>query len=878
MKRGVIAKSSNHSPLFRKSFALTNAPVNRSPFFLAAVVTAMIVATLVPTLALADEPEPFHVKSFSSHTTDAAGDDYTVSGGHPFQNVTQFDFPSHPGTLGESPVEYLKDVAVDLPVGFFGNPAAVSRCPVGNIGQRPSETNCPLGSKVGNAKVNPVGGGFPLYSVKPDYGFPAQFMFNYINRKVPLYVTSLPRTESYGLTVGTRDATRYYSVLGPITTFCSYTTQVSGDECVAPSGSTAPFLSNPVDCSDADPIWRIAIDSWENPGLNLPNGLPDLGDPNWKTATTPASPVTECDAPQLASQFHPAIDVKPLQNGGPIQADQPSGLAVDLDFPQSNDPTDPDTTYDPSLPQAPEPKHITVKLPAGLAISPSSADGLGACSDLASDSAGDQVHYDTTQPVTCPDSSKIGSAVATSPLLATHDPVTDEVNGAEPIPGDVYLLEPHPGDLPIGGGSQEGKFRLLIQLENARYGVNFKLPGVAVADKQTGQLTTVFTDNPQLPSKHLTVTLKPGARAPLATPVTCGKFETTTDFVPWSTPGTPDANPTASFDVGSGPNGTGCVSAAAQRPFAPTMSAGAESSKAGAKTPFVLHLARADGEQELSSLEATLPKGLGAKFAGVPYCPDAVLDAAAGRSGTAELANPSCPASRIGAVTVGAGPGPNPYNTKGSAYLAGPYKGAPMSVAVITPAVAGPFDLGTVVVRNALYVNPVTAQGRVVSDSFPEPDQLQPAGDHRQADLHRRRGLKPLQRLPGLGLRQARLQARPQAEPQGRHQAQWLPGPESDPELPQGQLRQHRQGDRLIAPQRVPRPKPHQDDLHQGPVRRRHLPQRLDLRLRHRDHAAARRTARRPALPQELLQPAARPGRGPARPDRRRPGRPHRQP
>jgi hypothetical protein len=230
----------------------------------------------------------------------------------------------------------------------------------------------------------------------------------------------------------------------------------------------------------------------------------------------------------------------------------------------------------------------------------------------------------------------------------------------------------------------------------------------------------VFTQNPQLPASHITVNLKTGPRAPLATPVTCGNFTANSDIVPWSTPGTPDATPSAAFNVGSGPNGSACPASAAARPFAPTMSAGTESSAAGASSPFVLHIARNDGEQELSSLQATLPKGLAAKFTGIPYCPDAALAAAATRPGKAEQSNPSCPASRIGSVTVGAGPGTNPFNAQGTAHLAGPYKCAPLSVAVITPAVAGPFDLGTVVVRNALYIDPETAQGKVVSDPFPK--------------------------------------------------------------------------------------------------------------------------------------------------------------
>jgi hypothetical protein len=676
------------------------------------------------------DPVPFGAKSFTAATTDEAEADYPLAGGHPFRNRARFDL-----TLKDkgSSVEFLKDASVDPPLGFLGNPAATARCPVADIPALPevvAGSICPLGSKIGFATIE--GGLYaPIYNVKPDRGYPAQFVFDVANTtvKISLYVTSRPRTESYGLTVGATDANRVLAN-DIVTNFCGYGVQGVGGtnevplSCKDPAGFDAsPFLSNPVDCSDASPTWKLTLDSWEHIGARNPiTGLPDLSDPNWKTATTPASPVTECDNPALTAQFDPSIATRPLQpGGGAVQADQPSGLAVDFDFPQSNDPTDPaNTTFDASLPQAPEPKDIIVKLPAGLSVSPSSADGLGACSDQASDPAGDQVHYDNVKPVSCPDSSKIGTAVATSPLLALREPEEDaKVIGPEPIPGDVYLLAPHPGDLPTGGGEQGGKFRLLIVLENAERGINFKLPGIATADPQTGQLTATFTENPQLPASHITVSLKEGPRAPLATPVTCGSFTTASDLIPWSTPGTPEANPSASFDVGAGANGKPCPANAGARPFAPTMSAGTESSAAGQSSPLNLHIARNDGEGELSSLEATLPKGLAAKFVGIPYCSEMALAAAAARTGKAEQANPSCPASRIGSVTVGAGPGPNPFYAGGTAYLAGPYKGAPMSVAVITPAVAGPFDLGTVVSRNALYINPETAQGHVVSDPLP---------------------------------------------------------------------------------------------------------------------------------------------------------------
>ncbi len=684
----------------------------------------------------------YAVESFSSRTTDAAAANDTAAAGHPFQNQTAFEFSSHVSADGSSPHVFpeqeLKDAAVTLAPGFLGNPAAVPRCGLGDVEETEAASNCPPGSRVGTivlsvSGANPDPDGkavhnshVPVYNLPPEPGYPAQFGFKVVGIVTALSATLLPRSESYGLTIGSKNAPKVQVVYFDAT-FCSYGAEgpPESSSCKSPSGTAdAPFLSNPLDCSDPQPTWKLAADSWENASTLLPNGFPDLANPAWLTAEVIAPPVTGCDNPLLASQFDAtSIATKPLQpGGGPVQADQPTGLAVDLDFPQANDPTDLNQGIDNTLPQTPEPKDITVKLPAGLSVSPSSADGLGACSDLASNPEGDQVHYDDTKPVRCPDASKIGSVVATSPLLAAYDPIKyNEIVGPEPIPGDVYLLKPHPGDLPVGGGNQDGKFRLLIQLENAERGINIKLPGTAIADKATGQLTTTFEDNPQLPASHLTVSLKGGPYASLATPVTCGRFDTAAHLVPWGSPGVPDADKTASFSVGSGPNGSGCPLSPAARPFAPAMSAGTTSSAAGQSSPFVLRLNRNDGEQEFSSFDLITPPGISAKLAGVPYCPEIAIAAAASRSGAAEQASPSCPAaSQIGTLTAGSGPGPNPYQVSGKAFLAGPYKGAPLSFVFIAPATAGPFDLGNIVVRAAIFVDPVTAQMTVRSDPLPK--------------------------------------------------------------------------------------------------------------------------------------------------------------
>src|SRR6195256_2565543 len=577
-------------------------------------------------------PDLFNVEGFSAGITDEAGGDYTLAGGHPFEAATSFSFPSIPSANGPHPLEEVKSVFTELPPGFLGNVAAAQRCPFAKLeGFFPS---CPPASAVGIVTITtsvPVVS--PLYSVLPAPGYPAEFAFNFSGTIVVIYPQLRPRTGGYGINVVAPAAAR----VG----ITSIKVQLYGvpSERNGSGGPPIPLISNGVNCSEAEPTTRILVDSWDHPGAELPVGdfgKPDLSDPFWKSASFASPAVTGCDNPALTSQWHPSIAVKPVQQTAAIQADQPAGLQVALDFPQSNDPTDLSTVFDPSIPQAPELKDAHVTLPAGVSISPSAAAGLGGCSDEASDPAGDQVHYDNTQPASCPESSKIGTLVGTSPLLATRNSVSDAITGAEPLPGDLYVLKPHPGDLPPGG--QGGVFRVLLQVEAANDGVNVKVPGTVVADPSTGQLTATFTENPQLPVKHLDLTFKSGPRAPLATPITCGTFTTTTDMVPWSAPGTPDAHPSSSFQVTAGANGAACPSTPQERSFSPALSAGTESSSAGASAPFVLKLTRNDGEQELAGLNLTTTPGFSARLAGIPSCSEAAIAAASAKTGAQEQA------------------------------------------------------------------------------------------------------------------------------------------------------------------------------------------------------------------------------------------------
>ena len=204
-------------------------------------------------------------------------------------------------------------------------------------------------------------------------------------------------------------------------------------------------------------------------------------------------------------------------------------------------------------------------------------------------------------------------------------------------------------------------------------------------------------------------------------PSTCGTFTTTSNVVPWSSPETPDASPSSSFTISQGVDGSPCANTPAARPFNPTLSAGTQSTAAGQSSPFILRVARKDGEQEFSTVDVIAPKGFTASLKGVSYCGEAAISAAADKSGAAESATPSCPASsRIGSLTAAAGTGTNPFYSSGNAYLAGPYKGAPISAVLITPVVAGPFDLGTIVVRAALDIDPETTQVTIHSDPIPQ--------------------------------------------------------------------------------------------------------------------------------------------------------------
>jgi len=357
-------------------------------------------------------------------------------------------------------------------------------------------------------------------------------------------------------------------------------------------------------------------------------------------------------------------------------------------------------------------KDTTVVLPQGLVINPSVANGLAACDESQIGFLGtgfeapNPIHFNKA-PQACPAASKIGTVEVTTPLL------DHKVQGA------LYIAKPF--ENPFGSF-----MALYLVVEDEQTGIVAKLAGKVSPDPQTGQLTTTFDDNPQLPLEDIELSLFGGPKAALKTPLACGTYTTNTTLVPWSTPEGQTEHPSDAFQtsVAAGGNGA-CPASEAAAPVKTSFDAGTIAPAAGAYSPFVLKLTRPDGSQRIKQIDTALPKGLTGKLAGIPYCPESAIAQAKSREapgkGVLEQQSPSCPAaSEVGTVTVGAGAGVTPYYTSGKAYLAGPYEGAQLSFVIITPAVAGPFDLGAVVVRTPLYVNSETAQIHAVSDPIPQ--------------------------------------------------------------------------------------------------------------------------------------------------------------
>jgi hypothetical protein len=663
---------------------------------------------------------------------------YTQAGGHPPIAFDQYiirhkEEPSPFGILmplEEDPADtppyagrVLKTERVDLPPGFTENPQSSPQCSRADFKKEVAPGTfvpaCDPSTIVGRNETwlvvntagavpapSPPGGtlpkGFvispdpakgtrvPVYNLVPNEGEPARLGF---------VIAGTRLIELEGGVAWESDFHEYFTIHlpAPSAPFSSLKSRLiafgqSGDG----THITMPTTCfNPNEWPHLYSTW-FRGESWGEPNPTFPEGSTP-----WEAKLPPGVMPTGCDR----VPFDPAVGVDP----GTDAVDSPSAATVETTLPF--DPAKEGGEVRNEGKEGISQSHVRkaeLTLPTGMGLNPSGAQGLVACTD-AQFKKGVRT-YDNE----CPPESKIGTVEVESPPLA------------ETLKGNVYVGTQNSTDPESGE-----EFRVLLEAKSEHEGIDARLVGKVKANGKTGQLTAVLTDQltgqfagnlpdglPQVPFKSIRVHFD-GAKSVLTSPPICTAAGTS-HFQPWARPG--ENKPVSStVTLTKDPTGGDCPKTMAERKFAPTYKANPNSTKAGAYSPFHVLITKKDGEQELKVVDVTLPKGLTGKLAGIPYCPETAIDAPPWRTGADEKANPSCPAaSQIGTVTTETGTGPNPLELGGKVYLAGPYKDAAISLVTVTPAIAGPFDLGIVIVRVPLYVEPETAQIHAVSNVLPD--------------------------------------------------------------------------------------------------------------------------------------------------------------
>lgn len=676
---------------------------------------------------------------------------FVQAGGHPPIGFTQYTI-QHEETTGKvepagvtiptSPIveplddREIKTLRVDLPPGLTVNPQATPQCPLAAFefeteigGKMVHVPQCAKGTRVGTEQVTLVttvggvvpapsppfptgntlpkgavvppspatGTEVPVYNLEPKDGEPALFGFVVAGEEVVFLETDVSWESDFheAFTI------RLPEGEPPFTTLRSRLVnfgQEAGN--IEASEGNGTYITNPTTCFDPDewptlyPTWFRA-ESYGEPDPIFPGGSTPF-EARVESSSGTKFEQTGCDA----IPFAPTNDVAP----GTTMVDSPAPV-VDVTAMPFEVPKEGGNPLSQS-----HLRRAQVTLPLGMGLNPSGSNGLAACSD-AQFGKGQRVAGNS-----CPPASRIGTVEIETPPLPPGS-----------LKGDVYVGEQKSSD-PTSGE----EFRILVEARSPRYGIVVRLVGHTAANPVTGQLTVTFDEQeigplagklprglPQAPFESVTHHFD--AKPILTSPPTCSPADSTGEMEPWARPGEQVPVPVSTFTLSGDPGGGACPTTLAVRRFTPSYTAKSDSTKAGRYSPFRVHIGRNDGQQELKRVDVTLPKGLTGNLSGIPYCSASALDAAVHSSGRAEIASPSCPsASRIGTTSTTSGTGSNPVTLGGDAYLAGPYKGAPLSMAAITPAVSGPFDLGTVLVRVALNVDPETARINAVSDAIPD--------------------------------------------------------------------------------------------------------------------------------------------------------------
>ena len=664
---------------------------------------AAMVSMAVLALGMGASPAgaSFGLKQFDVKYVNADGSPAIQAGSHPFAMITTVDLNTHVNSESvEVPDQELKDLMIDQIVGLVGNPTATPRCSTSDFTTFKNgvkNSSCPDSTAVGMTEVWAggvlVGGGGhsevrPVYNVAPPPGVAVKLGFVVFSVPVTIEVevsheypyniravlVNIPQPVQFDSSKVEVWGNPGDPLHDPYRGDCldsSGTLEEPVSEGNCPSDSSdLPFLTLPRACEGPLTTFYEA-DSWENPGAFV-RGLSVAHD-----NSEPPNPLGLIGCSRLG--FSPTIVAQPTS----LAAESPTGMDVALNV------HDEGLTNPNGLAQS-DIRKAVVTLPEGMTANASLAEGLNVCGEA-------ELARETVQSAPgegCPQESKIGTVEVETPLLE------------EPLKGSLYIAKPYANPF-------DSLLALYFVLKDPKLGIIIVQPAKVEPNPVTGQLVTIVENIPQLPFSHFGLHFREGARSPLVTPPACGTYNATAVLTP-SSGGAPITTDSM-FQIISGPDAGACP-AGGVPPFSPQVSTGTLNDDAGAYSEFDLRIIRKDGEQELTRFSTVMPPGLTGNLSGIPFCSDAAIEASKIKTGAQETAEPSCPAaSQIGHTLVGAGVGAVLAWAPGKLYLAGPYHGAALSIVSITSATVGPFDLGTVVIRFALRINPITAQVEIDS-------------------------------------------------------------------------------------------------------------------------------------------------------------------
>ncbi len=232
----------------------------------------------------------------------------------------------------------LRDIIVDLPRGFVGDPNAVPFCEPTDL----ASDTCGVSSQVGVIEINSgvAYSTVAVRNVRPRFGEVAAFRFKVLG--VPIIIHASLRPDRYTVRATTSDISQAIRVAGlrlalwgdpsnPIHDpqrgryyQCGF--PLDDPNCLDPTlaadfnGGFAsgilgrPFLTNPTYCG-AEPVTAVRTRSWEDPSVWVASSV---------TATTP----TDCDKLVFDPKIEPRFAT--------TKAESPTGLRFALDIPQSS--------------------------------------------------------------------------------------------------------------------------------------------------------------------------------------------------------------------------------------------------------------------------------------------------------------------------------------------------------------------------------------------------------------------------------------------------------------------------------------------------------------------------------------------------------------